>query len=135
MRMLERRQVTFSAPPLLQWNFQRDVWSVEANFLVNWVQVENMLGTNLASFTVPAGFETDLASIPRAFRGIVPQVGRHIQAAITHDYIYSGAVFMRREDADLLFLDAMELLGVNWFRRHIMYRAVRTFGSLAWKGK
>lgn len=33
-----------------------------------------------------------------------------------------------KADADKIFLEAMEVLGVNWLQRKLMYRAVRWFG-------
>ncbi len=83
---------------------------------------------------VPHGFETDLASIPRRLRGIVAQVGRHIQAAIFHDMAYTGAFDMTRKEADDMFYDGMVALGVPWYRRMIMYAAVRVGGRSSWQG-
>jgi hypothetical protein len=37
---------------------------------------------------VPAGFVTDLASIPDAFKGIFDKSGRYSPAGIIHDYLY-----------------------------------------------
>src|SRR5262245_38142541 len=39
-------------------------------------------------FTVPAGFVTDLASIPRIFWSALPRDGEYAYAAILHDYLY-----------------------------------------------
>ena len=72
---------------------------------------------------VPAGFVTDLASIPRIFRSIIPQNGKHRLAAIVHDYLCRQKDFHRLL-ADSIFLEAMKLLGVNRIRRRIMYWAV-----------
>ncbi len=76
---------------------------------------------------VHEGFRTYLASIPRAFRSITPQVGKHIPIAIVHDFLYRHPVLSRAE-ADAIFLAGMEHLGVYWLRRQAMYRAVRAFG-------
>ena len=40
--------------------------------------------------TVPAGFMTDLASVPRCFRWAVGRVGPYLEAAIVHDYLYAS---------------------------------------------
>lgn len=77
--------------------------------------------------TVPAGFETNLASIPRPFRNIININGRSRRAAVLHDWLYSGQCVSRQE-ADNLFLVAMEVDGVNWLERRSMYLAVRAFG-------
>lgn len=78
--------------------------------------------------TVPAGFVTDLASIPRLFWSVLPPHGRYAKAAIIHDYLYVEAI-KTREYADKVFLEAMEVLGVSWVKRRIMYAAVRMFGA------
>lgn len=38
--------------------------------------------------TVPAGFLTDLASVPAFARAFVGRVGPHLEAAIVHDWLY-----------------------------------------------
>ena len=73
---------------------------------------------------VPAGFETDLASIPRIFQSLVPKVDRHMLPAIVHDYLCRLPDFKRRM-ADRVFLEAMKLKEVNPVRRRLMYWAVR----------
>lgn len=73
---------------------------------------------------VPAGFVTDLASIPRIFRSLIPQNGKHRLAAIVHDYLCREWNPAHRPLADRIFLEAMELLGVSWWRRKAMYYAV-----------
>ncbi len=76
---------------------------------------------------VPAGFITDLATIPRIFWILLPPDGKYAKAAIIHDYLYDNALRTKKE-ADLIFLDGMEVLGVPKWKRTIMYWAVRWFG-------
>src|SRR4051794_33564779 len=38
-------------------------------------------------FVVPAGFETDFASVPRALTWLLPRYGRYTKAAILHDHL------------------------------------------------
>ena len=60
---------------------------------------------------VPAGFETDFASVPRLFWRVVPPWGRYSPAAVVHDYLYhTGKV--SRLAADRVFLELMAALGV-----------------------
>lgn len=40
-----------------------------------------------------------------------------------------------RKEADDIFLEAMGVLNVRWWRKYPMYLAVRWFGGLAWKDK
>lgn len=82
---------------------------------------------------IPAGFETDLASIPRSFMGLIPVNGKHRNAAIVHDYLYvKKPGWCSRSIADAVFLEAMEVLGESRWRRNAMYAAVRVGGWLYW---
>ena len=85
----------------------------------------------LGLVTVPAGFETDFASVPRLFWNIVPPLGRYGEPAIVHDYLYRTQT-VDRLTADRVFLEAMEARGCHWITRRTLYRAVRLFGWLAW---
>ncbi len=76
---------------------------------------------------VPAGFITDLASVPRIFRVLLPPDGRYAKAAIIHDYLYDNALRTKKE-ADRVFLEGMKVLGVPKWKRLVMYCAVRLFG-------
>lgn len=42
-------------------------------------------------FIVPAGFTTDLASVPKFLWWILPPFGRHSRAAVLHDWLYTTA--------------------------------------------
>ncbi|MBU8921770.1 MAG: DUF1353 domain-containing protein [Bacteroidales bacterium] len=74
---------------------------------------------------VRAGFETDLASIPRIARFFIVKNGRHRAAAIVHDYLCRLKLDFSRVRADKIFLEAMKLRGVPRIRRRLMYWAVR----------
>lgn len=76
---------------------------------------------------VPAGYVTDLASVPRILWSVFPPHGRYAKAAIIHDWLYDNALRTKRE-ADRIFLDAMTVLNVPVWRRRVMYTAVRLFG-------
>lgn len=84
------------------------------------------------SWGIPAGFITDLASIPRALHWLIPVNGQHRAAAILHDYLYVVQTCARHQ-ADALFLDAMTTSGVRWTQRHAMHAAVRVAGGLYWR--
>lgn len=83
------------------------------------------------AFTVPRGFVTDYASIPRFFHRILPQRGRYNPAAVAHDFLYWSGV-LSKDDADEVLYDLSERLGVGWFDRHAIYRGVRIGGWVAW---
>lgn len=80
---------------------------------------------------VPVGFKTDFASIPRLFWRILPPIGIYGKAAVLHDYLYASQLSTRKW-ADQIFLEAMTVLNVPTWKRQVMFRAVRTFGWLAW---
>lgn len=82
--------------------------------------------------SIPAGFETDFASVPRFFWRVVPPWGRYSPAAVVHDYLYrTGQV--PRDLADRIFLNLMKRLGVPAWKRRVMYWAVRVFGGRSWR--
>ena len=86
--------------------------------------------------TVPAGFDTDLASVPRLFWRIFPPSGVYNKAAVVHDWLYVtrkiGPHAVCRAEADAVLLEAMDTLGVGWWERTTMYRCVRLFGWIVW---
>lgn len=87
---------------------------------------------------IPAGFMTDYASIPKIFRNIYEPSGPARFPAILHDYLYQrlgrGPYFKNRKQSDDLFLEAMQLVGVDLIQRRTIYRMVRLFGW-AFSGK
>lgn len=83
------------------------------------------------AFTVPAGFRTDYASIPRFFWRVFPPSGRYNRAAVVHDWLYIGKRG-DREQADRVFFEGMKALGVPAWKRSLMHRAVRLFGGRGW---
>lgn len=78
-------------------------------------------------FVVPAGTETDFASVPRFLWGVVAPFGKHSVAAIVHDYAYRNAL-MTRWEADAIFRALMQRAGVGGIRRWFIWAAVRCFG-------
>lgn len=87
--------------------------------------------------TVPKGFQTDLASVPRVLWVFFPPFGKYTRAAIIHDYLYSelNDTGINRYWADKIFYHIMQELRVAGYKRASMYRAVRLFGEPAWKKK
>jgi hypothetical protein len=85
------------------------------------------------SVTVPYGFVTDFASVPRLFWSIFPPIGRYGYAALFHDFVYWEQKITRRE-ADDVFKATMQELGVPVWKLAILFSAVRLFGFVAWRG-
>ena len=82
-------------------------------------------------YMVPAGFQTDLASVPR-IPFIYDALGSTAnEAAVLHDYLYSRHV-VDRKTADAIFLEAAKSTGVPWWRRYAMWAGIRLFGGAHW---
>jgi hypothetical protein len=80
---------------------------------------------------VPSGIKTDLGSIPRALQGIFPKDGKAMFAYILHDYLYQTGMFSRLE-SDSILEEAMETLGVSYWRRKAVKFGLRIGGWVAW---
>ena len=79
------------------------------------------------AFTVPAGFKTDLASVPRPFWLITNgKTGRHQRGSVAHDWLCTTKIMSAKEAAKV-FLDIMIQDGVPKWRAKSMYRAVLWF--------
>lgn len=92
---------------------------------------------SVGTITVPVGFRTDGASVPRIFWNLLDPWGPYFPAALVHDYLYSKASTQRghssRRQADEIFKEAMFNAGVPWPTRETIYRAVRLFGRRSYK--
>jgi hypothetical protein len=82
---------------------------------------------------IPAGFITDLASIPRIIWSLVPPYGLYTRSAVVHDWLYRSKIQITREDADKVFLELMQQDKVDPALAKFMYRAVRWFGAGSYK--
>lgn len=82
---------------------------------------------------VHPGFITDGASIPWVVYSLIgsPWSGRYPEGAVIHDYLYFIQEFTRKK-SDLIFYEAMKVLGVFWLKRRIMYYYVRALGWIPW---
>lgn len=91
----------------------------------------------MTMITVPKGFVTDFASVPRIFWNILPPTGKHSFAAIVHDWLYykgevKPGVPCTKSFADQVFKEALREAGVNKVCRNLMYWAVKYFGNGVW---
>ena len=90
------------------------------------------------SVVVPAGFVSDLASVPIPFRALFPRFGPWNASAIVHDFLYvKGEIFGRpitQRFADLVFLRMMRANPrVGRHRAYPMYIGVRLGGYWIWR--
>ena len=94
--------------------------------------------SSIGIITIPKGFFTDGASVPKIFWSIFSPWGSYFSAALVHDYLYSkdsDEVFPvgDRAVADKIFKEAMYNAGVSWVVRETVYRAVRLGGWASYK--
>jgi hypothetical protein len=124
--------------------------AVRAVSATTWRLTEPLVwtGTKGDTFTVPAGFVTDFATIPRFLHWLVSPYGPYTRAAVLHDWLlvelanWSQNWAARDEpypgnpiganlppadsrDADGIFRRVMQDLGVSWAKRWTMWAAVR----------
>ncbi len=88
-------------------------------------------GQDGPAVAVPAGFVTDLASIPRVFWSLLPTDGAYTFPAIVHDYLYWTQKHSR-ETADNVFRYGMDDMKVSSAIGLAIYTAVRAGGGSAW---
>ena len=72
--------------------------------------------------SIPKGFTTDFATIPRLARVFIPVNGKHRLAAVVHDWLWEPG---GREYANKIFREFMLELGVKPWRIKMMYAAVK----------
>lgn len=81
------------------------------------------------TYTVPGGFNTDLASIPRVFWNILPpQRADFVGPAILHDYMYDTMVTSRLEADDILYWN-LRAQGAMWITANTIWVGVRLGGA------
>lgn len=83
-------------------------------------------------YTIPVGFKSDGASLPRFFWRLIghPFDMAYLREAIIHDYLYKYQPCTRKE-ADRFFFNLLEdnNLGI---KRHLIYWGLRIGGWVAW---
>lgn len=83
--------------------------------------------------SVPVGFVTDLASIPRAFRNLpaFDPNGKSRRAAVLHDWLYALQA-LPKAVADTILRDALLWEGCSSGDAAAFYEAVTLFGQSSW---
>lgn len=100
-------------------------WTVVQDF----TYTSEMLNKDI---TVPAGYFTDLASVPRLLRWLVPVANaKNRKASVVHDYLCTHGVELEivdnQKQADLVFREALGASGLGKIKSGAMYYPVRTF--------
>lgn len=80
---------------------------------------------------VPAGFATDLASVPRLPLVYLLTGDSASEAAVIHDFLYFTHS-VPRILADAIFREASAASRVPWWKRNLMWAGVRVFGGSHW---
>ena len=75
---------------------------------------------------VPAGYKTDMLSIPRAAWVIIPPTGRGGKAGVLHDWVLTHMHLTRAQCADY-FLEALLSLNVDDNQADLMFAMVRAY--------
>jgi hypothetical protein len=79
--------------------------------------------------TVPSGYRTDLASIPRALHWLIPPAGPYEAAAVRHDVrcdaLNAGRPPVDSRTTDRAFRQDLRDLGMGVIRRWMMWLGVR----------
>jgi hypothetical protein len=83
------------------------------------------------TFTVPAGFPTDLASVPRLPVVYLLTGGKANSASVVHDWIYTNKM-VPRHLADAVLREASAVTYVPRWVRDLMWAGVRVFGWSHW---
>jgi hypothetical protein len=87
-------------------------------------------GTKGDAFTVPLGFVTDFATVPRFLVWKMLPYGPYTRAAVLHDWLIEHRINAASDrvtsrDVDGIFRRVMEDLGTPWMTRWQMWAAVR----------
>jgi hypothetical protein len=123
-------RVEFDGEPHLRPTGAADQWILDAPWSV---KVWRTKTSDVEVITIPAGFVTDLASVPRLPGAYMLFGGRARRSAIVHDFLYETQA--GKDFADDVFHAAMKAEGMNWFTRSAMFTAVHLFGGPIYDGK
>lgn len=85
---------------------------------------------------VPVGFQSDGASVPRAFwRLVFPNSDNQaLRAAFAHDWLYRNhPEGWTKEEADKMFYEVLQEDGISKWRAWLAYKGVDWFGWHAWE--
>lgn len=84
------------------------------------------------TFTVPVGFVTDFASVPRIVVVYELCGDTSSEAAAVHDFLYTAPHPVPRAVADAVLKEASAVTGVAGWRRWMMWAGVRMGGASHW---
>ena len=117
---------SFTTPLIISPNDDGQTWTLQDPFEYH----VGGLGSDWR-ISVPAGFVTDFASIPRAFWNILPPWGTYGKPAVVHDFLYQAQAYTQVLSDAILF-EAMTSIDVVFWKRWTIYGGVRVGGWAAW---
>jgi hypothetical protein len=115
--------------PQVVWTGRKRPWEL----VTPCVYYSTLLGEEIV---VPAGYATDLASVPRIPFVYSRYGNTAVVPAIIHDWLYENTDHTySRKQADQVFLEAMSLIKdpPRATQRQMMYLGVRIGGWRAWR--
>lgn len=121
-RFLSCLHVQLVAEPISTWG--RATWRLTAPLIYQSERYAQVI-------EVPAGYETDFASVPRLPLSWLLTGDTVHSAAVVHDYLYHLGM-SRRSICDAIFREAMRATGVPAWRAWLMWMAVRLWGWMFW---
>ena len=95
----------------------------------HWILVQDFVEGDI---TVPAGFRTDLASVPRFLWAFIPPMGRYTQAVVVHDWMCANPAMYERKYADKVMYQISLKYKTRKWKARIMYIGVRIGAFLKW---
>lgn len=80
--------------------------------------------------TIPAGFVTNFASVPKKFRNVISNVSKLNVAYLLHDWLYStlSKEEFTKSDDDVMLRRNLKYLGLGYIDQWIVYFSVK-FGA------
>lgn len=82
------------------------------------------------AFTIPEGFHTDFASVPRWLQPLLSETAIRSLPSVAHDWLYFKGEPKRVADA--IFFELLGELKVPGWQRWAMFKAVEWFGAAAY---
>ena len=125
---MERIPLKMADTPHITPVIEGEVWRLLDDFSAS---------INGYTITVPKGFITDGASIPRLLWRICghPMTTRRFPIALIHDWIYTEYedLPLTRKDADRIYHDGLRDLGFPEWMAWLEWAAIRLFGGKHWE--
>ena len=117
---------TLAMSPTSKYSGMRRIFRLTQPYLI----VIREQPENTVHLQIPAGYETDLASIPIILQPIMGTSSRYAEAAVVHDWLcdHDWPPFL----ANAIMRCMLEVLGHSTWRRVSIFWAIQLFGYGSW---